>query len=129
MELNFNQLSSLKDIFTELKDQKLPFKLSLIIAKNIGLIDKEIEFYIAQEREFAIKYLEQNEDGSFVQEGESAFKIKEGLEQECRDARKELDKFTCEVNLRMIPLSLLEGMEFTPAQLVALGPIVEEEEE
>ena len=44
MELNFNQINALSETLGELKDQSLPFKLSLIIAKDMGLLAKEIEF-------------------------------------------------------------------------------------
>ena len=127
MELTFNQINGLSEALNELKDKTLPFKLSLIIAKNTALLAKEIEFYIEQERKFAQDYLQQNDDGTFVQEGEGVFKIKEGMEEECRKAREELDAFTTNVELRMIPMSLVENLELTPKQVGALEIIIEEE--
>ena len=128
MELTFNQINGLSEALNELKDKTLPFKLSLIIAKNTALLAKEIEFYIEQERKFAQDYLQQNDDGTFVQEGEGVFKIKEGMEEECRKAREELDAFTTNVELRMIPMSLVENLELTPKQVGALEIIIEEEQ-
>lgn len=127
MALNFNQLSGINDTIKELQEQKLPFKVSLILAKNSTLIDKEIEFYIEQERKFAQEYLETDEKGQFIQEGEGIFRIKAGMEEECRKAREELNAFTCEVELRKIPMSALETLEFTPKQLAALDVIIDEE--
>lgn len=127
MELTFNQINGLNESLTELKDKALPFKLSLIIAKDIALLAKEIEFYIEQERKFAQDYLQTNEDGTFVQEAEGVFKIKEGKEEECRKAREELDKFTTNVELRTIPVSLVENLELTPSQVGNLEVILEEE--
>lgn len=129
MELNFNKINSLVEIFEELKDKELPFKLSLIIAKNKNVLDKEVEFYVEQERAFAQKYLQIGEDGQFIQDSPGVFKIIEGKEEECRIARQELDAFTADVDLRMIPMSLLEKMEqtFTPKQLSALEVIIDEE--
>lgn len=129
MTFNFNQLQALSNAIEELKGVKLPFKLSLILAKNSGIVKKEIDFYIEQEREFATKYLEQDDQGNFVQTSENVFKILEGKEEECREARAALDAFTTEVELRKIPVSLIESLEFTPAQLEALEPILDEEEE
>ena len=54
-------------------------------------------------------------------------KIKEGKEEECRTAREELDKFTTEVELRKIPIALVENLELTPKQVGALEIIIEEE--
>ena len=127
MTLNFNQITAMLAACNELKETKMPFKLSLILAKNIAVLEAEQNFYIDREREFAFKYLEVDENGQFVQQSENAFKIKEGLEQECMEARKELNTFETEVALRMIPVSLIENMEFTPAQLAGLEMLIEEE--
>ena len=130
MELNFNKINNLVEVFDELKDKELPFKLSLIIAKNKNILDKEVEFYVEQERAFAQKYLQIGEDGQFVQDTPGVFKIIEGKEEECRSARQELDNFTADVELRMIPMSVLEKMDqtCTPKQLSALEVIINEEE-
>lgn len=129
MTLNFNQISELISVMTELQDTKMPFKISLMLAKNLNLLKKEEEFYIEQERQFAQKYLEFDaEKQEFVQTAQNVFKIKDGLEQECREAREALNDFTAEIELRMIPLSAVETMEFTPKQLAALELIIAEEE-
>ena len=127
MTLNFTELSALNDTMTELQDNKLPFKLSLILAKNTSALAKEIEFYIEQERKFAQEFLALDENGQFIQEREGVFRIKEGLEEECRKAREDLNAFTCEVELRKLPMSALENLEFTPKQLTALEKIIDEE--
>ncbi len=127
MALNFTQMSNLMDALKELHEQKMPFKLSLILAKNNALLDKEVEFYVEQERNFATKFLVTDENGQFVSEQPGVYRIKEGMEEECRAAREELNKFTTNVELRMIPASLLENLEFTPKQLEALEIIIDEE--
>ena len=128
MTLNFNQLSELIAVMTELQDTKMPFKLSLMLAKNLNLLKREEEFYIEQERQCAQRYLEFDaEKQEFVQSAQNVFKIKDGLEDECREAREALNNFTTDVELRMIPLAMIEDMEFTPKQLAALEMIIEEE--
>ena len=127
MTLNFNELSALNTAIKDMQEQKLPFKISLILAKNLAILEKEMEFYIEQERKFAIEFLETDENGQFVQEGDGIFRIKEGTEEECRAARAELNAFTCECELRKLPMSALENLEFTPKQLAALDKIIDEE--
>lgn len=128
MELRFVQIANLNDALTALKDKQLPFKLSLIIAKDLALLEREIDFYVEREREFADKYLQKDEEtGTYIQEREGVFRIKEGMESECAEARKELDAFTTEVELRTIPVGLVENLELTPAQVGALEIIIEEE--
>ena len=128
MELNFNQINDIMTSLNELKDKQLPFKLSLIIAKDIATLQKEVDFFIEQERNFAFKFLQTNEDGTFVTEAEGVFKIKEGMEEDCRKARAELDAFTVDVELRKIPMSAIENMEITPKQVAGLELLIDEEE-
>lgn len=127
MKLNFMQVSEMLAVCEELKETKMPFKLSLILAKNISMLKEEQNFYIEREREFATKYLDTDENGYFIQQDNNSFKIKDGLVEECMEARNELNNFEVEVNLRTIPVHLLENMEFTPKQLTALEMLIEEE--
>lgn len=127
MKLNFIEVTDMLSVYEELKETKMPFKLSLIIAKNISMLKEEQNFYIEREREFATKYLDTDENGYFIQQDNNSFKIKDGLVEECMEARKELNNFEVEVNLRTIPIHLLENMEFTPKQLNALAMLIEEE--
>lgn len=127
MELNFKQMNDLIEVFTDLQTKALPFKLSLILAKDMNLLNKEVDFYMEQEKKFAEKYLETDENGNYIQERENVFKIKEGLIDECRAAREELNNFTTKVDLRLLPMSALENLEFTPKQLTALEIIIDEE--
>lgn len=127
MTLNFNQINELNLTIQALQETKLPFKLSLILAKNSAILKQEIDFYVEQERAFAQKYLEIDENGQFVQTAENVFKIKEGMEEDCRNARVELDAFTSDIELRKIPVALVEDLELTPRQVEALSVIIEEE--
>ena len=126
MTINFTTLQSLMTGLNELASKELPFKLSLIVAKNLSILSKELDFYVEQEREFAMKYLVM-ENGQFVQERENVFKIKEGLEDECRQARETLNNFESNVELRKLPVSLLESMNFNPKTLMELETIIDEE--
>lgn len=125
--LTYRQLSELNDCFNAIKEIKMPFKLSLILAKNSSMISKEMDFYLEQEKDFAFKYLEVDDQGQFIQEQPGVFRIKEGMQEECREAREELDKFTIDVDLKKIPLSLIESLELTPAQVETLEELIDEE--
>lgn len=129
MTLTYMQLSSILGALKELQEMKMSFKLSMIIAKNIDMLEKEEEFYIRQEQEFALKYLARDtETGEFIQKQPGMFEIIPELLEECQEARKALDEFTAEVELKMIPLSLIEDFDFTPAQVKGLSLIINEEE-
>lgn len=130
MILNFNQILAMSNVCENLKKIQMPFKLSLILAKNISKLNIEREFYMEREREFAMTYLEIDEETQqFKQIQDGVFKIKDGKEEECREAREALNNFTTEVELHMIPMSLIENMTcFTPADLEVLEPLIIEEE-
>ena len=129
MTLNYTQISSILAALKELQEMKMSFKLGLIIAKNIEMLEKEEAFYISQEQNFALKYLVRDEEtGEFVQKQPGMFEIIPELLEECQEARKALDEFTAEVELKMIPVSLIENFDFTPAQVKGLSLIIDEEE-
>lgn len=129
MVLNYSQIDSLIQAIDSLKDEKMPFKVSLILARNATLLKKEEEFFMEQERDFAMKFLVYDEEKQeFVQSAPNMFMIKEGMQEECRKAREELNNFTVDVELRKIPISAIENMDFTPTQLSALELILDEEE-
>ena len=117
-------------ILQELANTKLPFKVSLIISRNLKSLQKESEFYIEQEQAFVRDYLEfDSETGELIQTEPGVFKIQDGKVEECYKARQDLDNFEVEVELKKIPLSALENIDFTPAQLMAIEFMIEEDED
>lgn len=117
-------------ILQELVNTKLPFKVSLIISRNLKILQKESEFYIEQEQAFVRDYLEfDSETGELIQTEPGVFKIQDGKVEECYKARQDLDNFEVEVELKKIPLSALENVDFTPAQLMAIEFMIEEDED
>lgn len=130
MKLNFSQISDSYMTIKELSERKLPFRLSLLISRNLAAIEKEYEFYMEQERKFALEYLVIDYENNTLKEVKpGVFMIQEGKQEECMKARQELDEFEAECDIRKIPLSMLEDFEFTPAQLLAIEFMLEEEEE
>ena len=127
MTLNFAQIMELLNVIEELRDTKMPFKLSMILARNAKILETEKDFYVERERDFIKKYIEFDENGQLVQQAENVYKVRDGMEEECVQARADLDSFESELDLRKIPVTLIENMEFTPKQLVALELIIEEE--
>lgn len=128
MKLTFNQITSLMGAFNTLEEAKVPFKLGLLLARNIAALKKEEEFFIAKEREFALTYLEIDPaTGNLIEEGNGMFRIKADKIDECREAREALNNFEVEIELRKIPASLLESMEFSVDTLMAMESLIDEE--
>lgn len=118
------------NVLQELVNVKLPFKVSLIISRNLKTLQKESEFYIEQEQNFVRDYLEVDpETGMLIQSAPGIFKIQEGKQDECFKAREALDNFEIEVDIKKIPLDAIENVDFTPAQLMAIEFLIEEDED
>lgn len=130
MKLTCLQLVDAYNVVHELSEQKLPFRLSLLISRNLSALQKEYDFYMENERKFILEYLViDQETGQLVSPQPGVFAIQEGKQEECMKARAELDNFEMDVPIRKIPISMLEDFEFTPAQLSAIEFMLEEEEE
>jgi hypothetical protein len=130
MTLNNAQVTALLEALKEMQEMKLPFRISMMFAKNIKALEAENEFYISQEREFAQKYLEIDEETQqFVETAPGVFKIKEGMIEDCRAAREALDAFTCDVALKTLKVEDLEKYDITPKQAAALEIILEDDDE
>lgn len=130
MELTCMQLVDAYNTVKELSEQKLPFKLSLLVSRNLAALQKEYDFYMEQERKFVLEYLIIDQDsGEIKQIQPGVFAIQDGKYEECMKAREALDNFVINIEIRKIPISMLEPFEFTPAQLLAIDFMIEEEEE
>lgn len=130
MELTCMQMIDAYTTIKELSEQKLPFKLSLLVSRNLASLQKEYDFYMEQERKFVVEYLVVDQQtGQLEQTQPGVFTIQEGKQDECMKARQELDNFTMNIEVRKLPISLLENLEFTPAQLMSIDFMIDEEEE
>lgn len=127
MKITYSKMEQLINGIQGIQNEKMSFRLSMIFAKNLANLKKEEEFYFEQERKFAQDYLVFNDDGTLAATGQNMFKVKEGKEKECAEARKAIDTFEVDVDLRKVPVADIEGLEFTPAQLTDLMDLIEEE--
>lgn len=130
MKLTCLQLVDAYNVVHELSEQKLPFRLSLLVSRNLSALQKEYDFYMENERKFILEYLVvDQETGQLVSPQPGVFAIQEGKQEECMKARAELDNFEMDIPIKKIPISMLENFDFTPAQLMAIEFMLEEEEE
>lgn len=127
MKITYSKMEQLISGIQGIQNEKMSFRLSMIFAKNLANLKKEEEFYFEQERKFAQDYLVFNDDGTLATTGQNMFKVKEGKEKECAEARKAIDTFEVDVDLRKVPVADIESLEFTPAQLTDLMDLIEEE--
>lgn len=127
MKITYSKLEELIGAFQGIQNIQMPFRVSLLFAKNLAILQKEEEFYFEQERKFAQDFLVFNEDGTLATSGPNMYQVKPGKEQECAEARAAIDSFEVDLDLRKIPISYIEDLELTPAQVSSLMILIEEE--
>lgn len=130
--LKLKEIVNFLNLYEDLKKEKLPFKLSFILAKNNQIIEKEYDFYLEQRNQLMDKYFVVDEaTGRYItlNKEQTIFKIKDGLDKECHEAFAELEEFDVQVDLRTIPESMLENLNFTLENVEVLSMLLEEEEE
>ena len=65
--LNLKHIVNFLNLYEDLKKEKLPFKLSLILAKNNQIIEKEYDFYLEQRNQLMDKYFVLDEaSGAYI---------------------------------------------------------------
>lgn len=126
MKLNYMQIHSAIESLSALAEEKMPFKTALILSKNLSALKAEEAFYIEQERKFALDYLVIGEDGSFIQSTPGVFQIKDGKQEECIEARRALDTFETDINLRMIPADVFNNLNVSIKQLSGIEFLLED---
>lgn len=129
MKLNLVKVADAVEALEKLKDEKIPFRASMILARNLNTLKKTRDFLVEQEQRFALEYLEVDEEtGRLIQTEPGVFKIKEGKVEECSEARKALDEYEEEVEIKMIKASELEKIDFAPADLAAIEFMIDFED-
>lgn len=53
MKLTCVQMINAYNAIKDLSERKLPFRLSLLVSRNLVTLQKEYDFYMEQERKFA----------------------------------------------------------------------------
>jgi len=105
-------------------------------AYHIGrIVDKALSFErqcVQEENKIHLKYARTNEDGSrYIPEGKppSYFEIPEDKIADHDAEMEELYKETVQIDKNKIPLSDFDHTGLTPAQMVALEPLIDDTEE
>ena len=115
------------DVYSQVKDQKMPLRLAYKFSKLATRMDEEVQFYRTKFQEIVDQFIEKDEEGKpVVIDNGAALKIIAGKEQECNQAMIELQGL--EIDLEQpFTIEELENLELTPAQMQVLMPFVKDE--
>lgn len=129
MKITYLKMEELIKAIQDIQNIQMPFQLSLILARNLAKLQEEEKFYIEQERKFVQDYLVFNEDGTLKTSAPNVFEIQDGKEKECAEARKALDSFEIDIDLKLLKEKDLGKLDLTPAQVSGIIDLIELEEE
>lgn len=121
-----DSLLMIKPILQKLANTSMSAKEAFQVLKMLKLVDKEYESIETVQKKMLDKYGDRDEDGGFNFDEKGNFIIKKEL---INDYVKEMQTFfgeKIELNCSKIPINILNEIELTPTQLLAIENFIEE---
>jgi len=124
MKLTNEELLTSMQSLRVLAQRDLPIKVSYAVAKNISKIEKELKTYEEERQRLIHKHAKKDKDGEIIADktGQIEFKDKRKWD---KDVRELLD-IEVEVVFHKFNIKHLEGHNISPAELIAMGNMIEE---
>ena len=122
--MKITDILNVAPILQEMASKKFPGATSFKIARLMRELDKEIQLFDKQRIEIAQEYGEKDASGQLVLTEEGNVKIIESKIEECNDKLESIINTEIEINADKLSYSAIESADFTPAQALALEPIV-----
>ena len=129
MEITMKDIASLAAPFNKLLGAQLPVKTAYKVAKIKRQVDGEIEVYEDFYREALQTYGAKDESGQpKISEDGTQYLLEEGKEEEFKKRILEIQNIVVHLDEPKISIVEIESLNFAPMELVALLPLIEEEE-
>ena len=114
------------DVLRKLAGKSLRGKTAFQISKLLKRLEDELTFFNTTRVEIIKKYSETDENGELVQDENGNVKLKEDKLNEFNAEITELLNTEVEINCEKISLAAIEDLDFTPAEMTLLMPLIEE---
>ena len=126
IELTLEQIANSIKILKTLSERTLNAKLAYKLGKIILAVEDENKILQSTQAKIIADYSEKNEDGSLKQNEEGQVTIPAEFVKEVQTQLNEL--LTTKVELNVLPLTIaeLENYSFSPSDMIALMPFIEE---
>jgi len=92
----------------------------LIVLRALKKIDVEYNSIMDAQKKTLEKYAEVDDDGQFIINSEGGIMLKPEYQEECVNEMNELYASTITIDAEKLPITTLESLQFTPAQLLSL---------
>ena len=127
IKLSMNDLLNCTETLQALSQKELKARLALSIARILKEAEREIQNFNEIRMNLINKYGEKGEDGQLVTDDKNNCKILPDGRSAFQKELNDLVTTEVEINANKLKLSDIESMDFTPSQMVALEPFIEEE--
>ena len=125
INVKLNDLINSTETLQKLAKKDFKAKLAWTIAKLLKLVENEIQGFNDTRMNLINKYGVKDAEGQLITDDKGNCKIEaDSLEQFTNELNELLDT-EVELNINKIDMNLLEDIDFTPADMVALEPFVD----
>lgn len=114
------------EILQKLAQQNFKAKLALSIARLLKKAEEEIQTFNSTRIDLIKKYGTKGEDGELVTDEEGNCKIAPDSIETFNKELTELLNTEIEINANKIDVNMLDDCDFTPSEIAALEPFLEE---
>lgn len=114
------------EILQKLAQQNFKAKLALSIARLLKQAEVEMQTFNTTRIDLVKKYGIKNENGELITDDNGNCTIEDGSLEVFNKELNELLNTEIEINANKIDINLLEECDFTPSEIAALEPFLEE---
>lgn len=117
------------EILQKLSQKEFKAKLAWSITRLLKAAEAEIQAFNETRMNLIKKCGEKDENGELVTDENGNCKIEPNSIESFSKELNDLIETEVEINAHKIPISLLEDVDFTPAEMAALEPFIDMDEE
>jgi len=127
---NLELINAIQGIQT-FSEKELPYKTTLKISKNIGILNNLLKDYNEEYHKLAEQYLIKDENGNFIESKEKPglFLVKENKTKEYSEKVNILNSFENEIELYKIDSEELADIKISAKTLLAIKFMINDEQE
>lgn len=111
------------NVYTLIKDEKMPFTTAYKLMKLAARIEQETAFYRTELQKIIQTYAVKDEGGAPLMTNDGGIKLIEGKEEECGQRIVELQNLEVDIE-PTLKLSEMEQFQLSPTEILGLMPFI-----
>lgn len=127
--IKINDLVNCTDALRALSEKDMKAKLAYSTAKLLKVADTEMSGFNDARMKLIEKYGNKDENGNLIKDDKDNVKIDNENIAEFSEELNDLLDTQVELNANKLKLSMLETLDFSPAEMFALEPLIEDDTE